>query len=286
MSANYANRLQRAIEQAPRLRALARSVIPFAARKLIHRVLAQPFLAHDALPDALDYLRVFGPSLPPPALRERVSWTSSRDEFQRVGKAGAAAIEEAFVASRDPEQSYSQWLDFGCGCGRLARHLTRAAKRELTGVDVDARAIAWAHRHLKGTYLTIPRHPPTPFPRASFDVAVVASVFTHLNEHDARSWLAELHRILRPGGLLISTTHGAHLAYIVPNLSATQSDELARRGHLFYEGSGGFNSSAAFYTREYLEAAWQPHFTLRWFKPSGHAGYQDISAWVRAEGSH
>jgi 2-polyprenyl-3-methyl-5-hydroxy-6-metoxy-1,4-benzoquinol methylase len=49
---------------------------------------------------------------------------------------------------------------------------------------------------------------PYPLPDASFDVAVMTEVLEHLREYPARS-LAEIHRILRPGGLLVLTTPNA-----------------------------------------------------------------------------
>lgn len=39
-----------------------------------------------------------------------------------------------------------------------------------------------------------------PYPRSILDLAVLTSVFTHMRPDDVRSYLAEIHRVLRPGG--------------------------------------------------------------------------------------
>ena len=139
--------------------------------------------------------------------------------------------------------------------------------------------MAWAARHLRGRFLPIADRPPVAFPPASFDVAVANSVFTHLEEARQRGWLEELHRLLRPGGLLIVTTFGPHRIGMVPNLTEERRAELERRGFLFVPGPGPFNQNAAFHSRTFLESDWQPLFRLHDFRADGMAGFQDLSVW-------
>ena len=49
--------------------------------------------------------------------------------------------------------------------------------------------------------------PPLPFEDSSFDLIWAISVWTHLTDN-ALPWLAEMHRILKPGGLFIPTYMG------------------------------------------------------------------------------
>lgn len=65
--------------------------------------------------------------------------------------------------------------------------------------------------------------PPLPFRDGFFDVAFASSVFSHLPEHLALSWILELGRTLRPGGLLIATTHSLSLVRLI---TAMQSGEV------------------------------------------------------------
>ena len=108
-------------------------------------------------------------------------------------------------------------LDFGCGPGLTLREFRHeAAVAEFWGVDVDEASVAT----LSAT-LVPPMHgatcgysPPLPFDSSSFDLAWAISVFTHLTDNSI-PWLLELHRILKPDGLLIATYMGAWMSEFV-----------------------------------------------------------------------
>lgn len=231
------------------------------------------------IPDLLD---AFGRGhVPPPRLRYRVGGTANRSDFLRVGRAAALAVEKGFLSARDSRGTYGRWLDFGCGAGRVGRHLAALDPvRELWGVDTDGEAIAWASRHLPGRYLTIAIDPPIPIDSGSFDVVCAVSVFTHFDEDRQRRWLSELHRLLRSGGLLIASTHAPELTWSRPDLARDQCIDLERRGFLFARGHGSrFNDDSAFHAKGYLLEEWGRLFGLLFFEDRGLAGYQDLSVW-------
>jgi SAM-dependent methyltransferase len=93
-------------------------------------------------------------------------------------------------------------LDFGCGPGRTLSEFSRLAPdAEFFGCDIHDESIAWAREHLGHlTFVKNGERPPLELPSGSFDLVYGISVFTHLTEHWA-AWLAEIHRLLRPGGL-------------------------------------------------------------------------------------
>ena len=221
--------------------------------------------------------------LPPPRLRARVAGTSSRRAFVESGERAARTLREVFEAVRRPGASYSRWLDFGCGCGRVARHLARLPfVAELSGVDVDAEAIAWAASRLPGRYAAIAPDPPTPLRDACQDVVYAGSVFTHLDERRQDAWLAELHRVLRPGGLFIASTHSPNLIWTRPDVGDDAREILTRRGFLFASGGGSsFNDDGTFHSREYLLAHWGRAFGLPYFRENGLDGYQDLAVWQK-----
>ncbi|HYB54481.1 MAG TPA: class I SAM-dependent methyltransferase [Thermoanaerobaculia bacterium] len=236
--------------------------------------------ARDLLMDVRD--RFAGEPLPPARLRARVAGTSSRRVFATTGAEAAAAIRRVFEATRDPAAEYPRWLDFGCGCGRVARHLAQMPEvRELSGVDIDGVAIAWASKQLPGHYETIESVPPTRLPERRYDVIYAGSVFTHLPEDGQFSWLRELHRLLRAGGLLIASTHPPSLSWTRPDISPADIGVLVSRGFLFLPGRGAFNDDAAFHSREYLLESWGAHFGLRCFLQSGLNNYQDLAVWQK-----
>jgi SAM-dependent methyltransferase len=213
----------------------------------------------------------------------RVGRTSSRREFL---DAGEAAFHDVIAAMREcarEGETYGRWLDFGCGCGRFARHVERLPEVvSLHGVDVDARAIGWLQRHSwRGSYLAIGENPPIPFPDASFDCVCAISVFTHLPEGLQLAWLGEIRRLLRPGGLLLASTHSEQLTFTLPFLTAGQHEELRQRGFLFVPGLQTYKEDGTFHTLEYLARRWSELFDLVIHKPLGLAGFQDLSVWRR-----
>lgn len=261
-------------------------LLPSTVRRGLRLFLREtPIRLRDFSADTGDLLgyRDSEPPLPPARLRRRVGGVSSRQEFTFVGRSACDQITAAVAACSARSGGFGRWLDFGCGSGRISRYVEKLQLvRELCGVDIDGDAISWAARHLAGTYRTIDATPPMDFPAASFDVVYTVSVFTHLDEHDQIAWLHELHRILRPGGLLISSTSSPSLSYGRPDLTPAQQQTLASRGFLFAPGDGSdFNEETAFHSNEYLLAVWGRLFGQLRFQANGLAGYQDLTVWVK-----
>ena len=87
-------------------------------------------------------------------------------------------------------------LDVGCGRKPYA-HLTRATR--YVGVDIDTpatRALAAADHYYDGRTL--------PFADASFDAVLCSQVLEHV--FTPAEFLREIHRVLRPGGVLLLAT--------------------------------------------------------------------------------
>lgn len=103
-------------------------------------------------------------------------------------------------------------LDAGCGAGYGAAVLAERA-RWVCGVDVAAEAVEFARSHYQRDNLSFVRASATalPFPDAGFDLIVAFEVIEHLA--DWRGLLAELRRVLAPGGeCLISTPNRLYYA--------------------------------------------------------------------------
>ena len=260
---------------------LARAILPVRARRLLRRAAREaPNRLRDLPRDLVSAVapRAFGGPIPPPGLRARVG-LGSRAEFELVGREGARQILQAVASAGIP--ALPDWLDFGCGCGRLARYLLETGDaRSYTGVDVDADQIAWAARNLSGRFSVMRPDPPLDFPDASFDVVMAISIFTHFNEDEQLAWLAETRRLLRPGGLLVATTHAEELARGHPTLRETDFRALADRGFLFVDAER-FNDRSSFHRPDYLSKTWGPRLQLRRFLPRGFVGFQDLSVWER-----
>jgi SAM-dependent methyltransferase len=104
-------------------------------------------------------------------------------------------------------------LDFGCGSGRVLRQFAGDSDRiELHGCDIDERCVDWVREHLDGVHaIRSAERPPLPYPDHHFDLVWCMSVFSHLTDTWS-AWLLELHRVLKPDGLLLATVIGPAFA--------------------------------------------------------------------------
>jgi glycosyltransferase involved in cell wall biosynthesis/ubiquinone/menaquinone biosynthesis C-methylase UbiE len=103
-------------------------------------------------------------------------------------------------------QPPAQVLDFGCGTGNLAGHLS-ARGYALSACDISSKMVEWARKSKHGASVTWHVLPTgwreLPFASNTFDAIVASSVFEYLTSIDMT--LAELWRMLKPGGFLIAT---------------------------------------------------------------------------------
>lgn len=144
---------------------------------------------------------------PPEELMYNVSGLHNEKDFAAHGVDIFQAITQA---SPILLSEYKSILDFGCGCGRLAR-MFKGHPSKVIGCDIDSRHVKWIDENL--TFMrckTSLCSPPLPFTDREFDAIISVSVFTHLNEKSQDEFLAELHRICNPNGYLFLTVHGAH----------------------------------------------------------------------------
>ncbi len=162
-----------------------------------------------------------GLPLPPAQLRVRVAWTADAHWFLESGRLAADAIRSALARHGRSVERLESLLDFGCGCGRVTRHWVDLPG--VAGSDTNADAVAWCRLNLPfARFETNGLEPPLAYADESFDLVHALSVFTHLPEELQLEWMQELRRVLRPGGLLLLTTHGR--AY----LDRLDPDERAR----------------------------------------------------------
>jgi ubiquinone/menaquinone biosynthesis C-methylase UbiE len=202
-----------------------------------------------------------------------------------------------------------RFLDVGCGCGLIALQLRHYFREPggYEGVDIHAPSIRWCEQHLTPSdprqrfrYIDVysEAYNPAgqraggafgfPYPDERFDVVLLKSVFTHMRPEAVGNYLAELSRMLAPGGRALVT-------FFLLN------DEQRRRQQhnqlSFTHGSGDWRyvhkhspESAIAYTEEWVRAALDRH-GLRLERPvlygrwSGRAegvSFQDLLVLERA----
>jgi len=116
-------------------------------------------------------------------------------------------------------------LDFGCGVGRLSRHLAKRCKR-VEAVDATPAMIETAcanfenpsnitYRVLESTVL--------PFASDSLDAAFTFWVLQHCGDDTLKRVLREIHRVLKPGGrfVLMEQTANKRMVYEGWNIHRT-----------------------------------------------------------------
>jgi SAM-dependent methyltransferase len=196
------------------------------------------------------------------------------------------------VAERH-EVDIRRYFDFGCASGRVLRHFcAHTTIPELWGSDINQRHIRWLYEHLPARVKPIFNHciPTLPIEDNYFDLISAFSVFTHLDTYET-AWLAELRRILRPGGLAYLTVHNDHTWIALREnlehrllkgmrlVSNTVVDDLKRdipegRTVYRYKEQGPYRAQVL-HSNRYLHNVWGRYLDIVEILP-GHHGLQSV----------
>jgi SAM-dependent methyltransferase len=171
--------------------------------------------------------------------------------FVESGRGAVATILAALARNGIDVRDFGNMLEFGCGCGRVIRHWPSLCNSPVFGTDYNQELIEWCRSHLTGAHFETNRLcPPLHFGAASFDFVYALSVFTHLSEPLQHQWMAELSRVLKPGGYLLITTYGmSHLNEL------TQGQKIRfQAGHMVVQCQemAGTNMCRAFHPEEFV----------------------------------
>lgn len=237
---------------------------------LARSLFARPILAPDGLP------------FPPEKLIHTVAGTKATAWFWQGGQLGAQAITGLLARRGRHLADCATILDFGCGCGRVLRHLaTLAPTAHLHGTDYNPALIRWCRGSLPlAEFARNDLAPPTRYADGTFDLVYAFSVFTHLPESLQHAWLAELRRITRPGGLIIITTHGDRYR---EKLGAADRAAYERGETVVWSGeSAGDNRCASFHPPVHVRERLAPAAGLDVleFVAEGALGNPHQDAWL------
>ncbi len=221
-------------------------------------------------------------SMPVPRVEliSRVSGGPDVASFFWSGRESVRELRRTLAIADRELESFESILDFGCGCGRMLLWLEELGRaRELHGTDIDAEAVAWCQAHTPYAKIGLNgAEPPLRYPDGAFDLVFNHSVFTHIDRSRQDVWLSELHRVTRPGALLVLSTHGETA---IPDGAGELRNRLERDGIAFIDNSVSRELSlpawyqTTFHAPWYVFEHWARWFAIRGYVPGGDLGYQD-----------
>lgn len=206
--------------------------------------------------------------LPSPDLVYLVSGGYDTRLFYYKGIIGSLCIKDILQKNGFDINKFDSILDFGCGCGRVMRHGKTLKGPKLYGADLNPVLVPWCKKSLTfADFKSNKLYEKLDYGDEKFDFIYAISVFTHLTEDLQNFWIGELTRILKPGGLLLITTHGKS------RIQTLRPEEKEK----FYLGQvvvrnkeyAGANICNAFHPEQYVRNVLAKGLTVIDFAPDG-----------------
>ena len=115
-------------------------------------------------------------------------------------------LTEQYLAAKLNVKPSSKILDIGCGCGRIAHHISQLTKSQVYGINIDEGQLSDARQFAKrkktsNQFLFNDLNDKYPFPDNHFDaIYSIQACVTFIRDND--SVFKEINRVLKPGGVL------------------------------------------------------------------------------------
>lgn len=197
---------------------------------------------------------------------------------------------KVFDLTRRERSQCRRTLDLGCSSGRVIRHLgLQFDIHEVIGADINSDSVAWVNSELPKPIMAFQNYsiPSLPIEDNSVDLVTAFSVFSHIDSF-VLTWLFEVRRILRPGGLAWITIHSDQTwqglneswpvwSSVVNHPSFVHADlgQPMREDFKVFRWSGMASySSQVFYHRDYIETHWSRALDIIEIRVGAH-WYQD-----------
>ena len=195
---------------------------------------------------------------------------------------GMRGITASLLGPALKENTTQRLLDLGCGTGYSCAWLRdRFNFGDAYGVDVSPRAAEFWHARGLDT-VALATADSLPFNENEFDLVTCFDVIYQLNDERASAAVSEMHRVLKPGGLLFirepayqwmrgghDVAVGTHRRYTVTDLR-----RLLR--------SHGFKPRRSTYANTLLFGAAAPHRLLSKLRGSTESDVKPVAPWLNA----
>ena len=161
---------------------------------------------------------------------EELKKQSNGDVYLETGYHETLRIFKILVHFGINPRTIGSIYELGCGTARLLRHFRCIEGVRLVGSDVNPEMIEWCQQNLPEIeFYHNELTPPLTFAEDdSFDLILASSVFTHIPLDTQELWLAEMQRILRPGGIFICSVLGKFHTSVL--LGTEEIKELQNKG--------------------------------------------------------
>jgi len=220
--------------------------------------------------------------VPPSSLRYLVAGEEDISWFIHAGKLGAETVIDLLKSNNIIFDANSSVLDFGCGCGRVIRHLKDNQSFKLYGTDCNEFAIKWSRKNLGFASFEVNKlSPPLVYADKSFDLIYAFSIFTHLSETIQLEWISEFKRVLKPSGYILISVHGDTFLESNPILDSAEIN-LYKQGQLVTKQveNVGSNFCNVFHPQEYVTSFLAKDFKLIQFVAGGAKGNPPQDAYL------
>lgn len=214
-----------------------------------------------------DYKAVVTPSVPPESIRYVVAY----DDYEEFIFSGFEVGTMLNLACKKTTGMFltemGTVLDFGCGCGRIARFVPPRVK--LYGCDVNGPVIDYCQRNLtQHSFYRNPLYPPLKYADNFFDVVYSFSIFSHLTKEVEELWLEELLRVGKPGCYYFITVHGDWV--IEATMSPEEKATVDRDGFFFKKVHGREGNEydmpdyyeASYHNGDYIKREWSRYLDI------------------------
>ena len=158
-------------------------------------------------------------------------------------------------------------LDWGCGPGRIIRHLPEIIGNECEyyATDYNEKSINWCEKNLTNIQFnknTLKAE--LPYNNNVMDIIYGLSIFTHLSEKLHYDWYNELYRILKPNGIMLLTTQGDNFKIKLTDLELKKynNHQLIVRGQV----KEGHRTYSAFHPQDFIKMLFKNAIILEHIK--------------------
>jgi SAM-dependent methyltransferase len=137
-------------------------------------------------------------------------FAGDESHYFRVGRSALKCIDSSLHAAGLPADNVRHILDLPCGHGRVLRYLRAAFPGvAITACDLLRDGVNYCATTFGAIPVYSDRDPSKlHLERDAFDLIWVGSLFTHFNADHWTRFLEVFRRSLRPGGVLVFSTHG------------------------------------------------------------------------------